>query len=76
MEIKSLISIVAGSESAKGRRLAIRKSWSEQEKEVRRQKAMESQSRLASLIGPSSSIDGFSPQPPAIDAAFAVTDRS
>ncbi len=50
MEIKSLLSIVAGSESAKGRRLAIRKSWSEQEKGLRRQKAIESQLLLASFI--------------------------
>lgn len=50
MEIKSLISIVAGSETAKGRRLAIRKSWSEQEKEGRRQIATDYQLRLASLL--------------------------
>lgn len=50
MEIKSPISILTGSDSAKSRRLAIRKSWSEQEKEVRRQNAMDSQLRLATLI--------------------------
>ncbi len=50
MEIKSLVSIVAGSDSAKSKRLAIRKSWSEQEKEVRRQMAMDSELRLASLL--------------------------
>ena len=50
MEIKSLISIVAGLESVKSRRLTIKKSWSEQEKEVRRRNAMEAQLRLASLL--------------------------
>ncbi len=58
MEIKSLISIVAGLESVKSRRLAIKKSWSEQEKEVRRRDAMEAQLRLASLLELLKAVEG------------------
>lgn len=50
MKIKSLVSIVARSENAKDRRLAIRKSWSPSEMEGRRQDAIISQLRLASII--------------------------
>jgi uncharacterized membrane protein len=50
MKIKSLVSIVARSENAKDRRIAIRKSWSTAEREERRQVAFHSQIQLASLI--------------------------
>jgi len=50
MQINSIISIVAGSETAKDRRIAVKKSWSKQEKEERRKVAIDSQLRLASLI--------------------------
>lgn len=50
LKIKSLVTLVARAENAKDRRLAIRKSWSLQEMEERRQLAIDSQFRLASLI--------------------------
>ena len=50
MKIKSLVSIVAKSENARDRRLAIRKSWSTSEMEERRQAAVNLQLRLASLM--------------------------
>ncbi len=50
MKIKSLVSLVARSENAKDRRLAIRKSWSPSEMEERRQNAISSQLRLASIM--------------------------
>lgn len=50
MKIESLVSIVAASKTKKERRLAIKNSWSEVEKQERRQIAIESQLRLARLI--------------------------
>ncbi len=50
MEITSVISIVAKSENAKDRRLAIKNSWSNEERNERRRTAIESQLRLVSLI--------------------------
>ena len=50
MKFKSLVSIVAKSENARDRRLAVRKSWSTSEKEERRQEAVNLQLRLASLM--------------------------
>ena len=50
MQIKSLVSTVSGLETVKSRRMAIKRSWSVQEKEERRRLANDSQLRLASLI--------------------------
>ena len=50
MQIESLVSIVNDLETVKSRRLAIKKLWSNQEKDERRRMAMEAQLRLASLI--------------------------
>jgi len=50
MQIKSLVSIVSKLETVKSRRLAVKKSWSDQEKDERRRLAVASQLRLASLI--------------------------
>ena len=50
MKLKSLVSIVATSENARDRRLAIRKSWTNSEKEERQQTAVNLQLRLASLM--------------------------
>lgn len=50
MKIKALVTLVARSENAKDRRMAVRESWSCQEREERRQLAMDSQFRLASLM--------------------------
>ena len=51
MRIEMLLSVVARAESAKDRKTAIRKSWTNQEMEERRQIANDSQLRLASLMG-------------------------
>ena len=50
MKIRSLIKSIAGSKNARDRRLAIRESWSTSETERRRQAAISSQLRLASLM--------------------------
>lgn len=50
MEITSVISIVAKSENAKDRRLAIMNSWSKEERNERRRTAIEAQLRLEALI--------------------------
>ncbi len=50
MKIKSLASFASGSENTRDRYLAVRKSWSNEEREFRRKVALESQLRLASLI--------------------------
>ena len=50
MRIEMLLSVVARAESAKDRKTAIRKSWTNQEMEERRQIANDSQLRLASLM--------------------------
>ena len=46
----SLVSILVQSENARDRERAIRKSWSPSEMKERRQVALDSQFRLASLI--------------------------
>jgi len=51
MQIKSLVSIVSGLETAKSRRMALKKSWSAQDKEERRRLAVNAQLQLASLMG-------------------------
>ena len=50
MDLNSIISIVARSENAKDRRLAIQNSWSEEETIERHRVAIESQLRLAAII--------------------------
>ncbi len=50
MEITSVISIVAKSENAKDRRLAIQRSWSIEERNDRRRNAIDSQLRLVALL--------------------------
>ncbi len=50
MEITSVISIVAKSENAKDRRLAIQKSWSIEERNNRRRTAIDSQLRLGAIL--------------------------
>jgi len=50
MQIKSLVSIVNDLDTVKSRRLAIKKQWSNQEKDERRKMATEAQLRLGSLI--------------------------
>jgi hypothetical protein len=50
MKIKLLLPLVNKEEGVQQRRLAIQKSWSIPEIEERRRVAIESQSRLASLI--------------------------
>ena len=52
MEITSVISIVTKSENAKDRRLAIKNSWSNEERSERRRTAIEAQRRLESLLSP------------------------
>lgn len=50
MELNSIVSIVATTKNAKDRRIAVRNSWSDEEKEERRRTAIEMQVRLAALI--------------------------
>ena len=50
MRIEMLLSVVARAENVNDRKTAIRKSWTKQEMEERRQIANDSQLRLASLM--------------------------
>ena len=50
MEITSVITIVAKAENAKDRRLAIRRSWSIEERNDRLRNAIDSQLRLNEII--------------------------
>ena len=50
MNINSFTSIVARTENAKDRRLAIRNSWTDEEESKRRRMAIESQLHLVALI--------------------------
>ena len=50
MELNLILSVVSRTQSAKDRRFAIRKSWSDEEIERRRKSAIEMQHRLAAHI--------------------------
>lgn len=50
MELRSILSIVAGTKNARDRRFVIKNAWSDEEKEERRKTAIEMQHRLTALI--------------------------